>query len=128
MSLSSRQHFKVFNWHLIFLLLVLLTKLVSQLHHSLVNWLRKQSQDEAVGIRYTVLFHKLLGEDLHHKFPNGRPSKNHVSLDKANMNMQVVLLTQPINGVGATDTARADTERSNYLESLQFSGLAPEET
>jgi hypothetical protein len=92
----------------------------------LVNWPRKQSQDESVGIRYTVLFHKLLGGDLHHSHPKGRPSKDCITLDEVNVDMQV-LLTQPTNEVGAMDTTGEDTV-SDYLESLQFSGLSAEET
>jgi hypothetical protein len=46
----------------------------------LVNWLRQQANEEEVGIRYTVLFHRLFGGDKYHKHPKGRPSKNHVSL------------------------------------------------
>jgi hypothetical protein len=38
----------------------------------LVSWLRSQSQDETIGIRYTVLFRKLLGGNEFHKFLKGR--------------------------------------------------------
>jgi hypothetical protein len=39
-----------------------------------------------------------------------------------------VLLTQPTNDVGAMGTVRKDAVGSDYLKSLQFSGLTAEET
>ena len=93
----------------------------------LVNWLRTQSQDEEIGIRYKVLFHKLLGGDLHHKFPKRRPSKDRVPIHEVNDNMQV-LLSQQQHGESVMDTDEIVNEGADYLESLQFSGLTTEAT
>jgi hypothetical protein len=46
----------------------------------MVNWLWKQSQEEKIGIRYTIIFHKLIEEYKFHKHQKGLPPKDIISL------------------------------------------------
>jgi hypothetical protein len=54
----------------------------------IVNWLREKSTDEEISLRYTVLFHRLLGGDTFHKHPKGRPGSDYLPLAVVNRNMQ----------------------------------------
>jgi hypothetical protein len=91
----------------------------------LVNWLRKQSKDEQLGIRYTVLFHKLMGGHQFHKFPKGRPSKDWVPISEVNNSMQIVL--SQTEDCEVQFKRNDDEPATDYLESLHFSGLSLEE-
>jgi hypothetical protein len=98
----------------------------------MVNWLRKQSQEEKIGIRYTVLFHKMLGGDNFHKFPKGRPSNDRVPLEQVNCNMHVQL-SQVSDCPGLSErpedcTEEEPIEPTDYLESVVFDGNSLSET
>ena len=56
-----------------------------------MNWLRHNAQDNDVGLRYTVLFHRVLGGDQYHSHPKGRPPTFHMSLDRVNDSLHVQL-------------------------------------
>jgi hypothetical protein len=89
----------------------------------MVNWLRKQSRDESIGMRYTILFHKLLGGHRFHKHGKGHPSKDRPKLDVVNHNMQVQILKPiEVSPLSVEPTPNQDQEAPEYLESLQFDG------
>lgn len=93
----------------------------------MVNWLRKQSQEQKIGIRYTVLFHKMLGGDKFHKYPKGRPSKNRPPLALVNSNMKVQLSEVSVQANTPPMITSDPIEPTDYLESLQFDGNSLDE-
>jgi hypothetical protein len=86
----------------------------------MVNWLWKQYQEEKIGIRYTIIFHKLIWGHKFHKHPKGCHPKDIISLSKVTSNMQVQFsqTEDVIDGVMGVKP----TEPTDYLESLQFDG------
>jgi hypothetical protein len=90
----------------------------------LVNWLRTNSGESPAGLRYTILFHRVLGGDQFHSYPKGRPSSNRLPLDQVNKRMELLL---PESEHMANGTVVDGAEEEDFLESLQFLGNEAEE-
>ena len=83
----------------------------------LVNWLRVKAQDPDVGLRYTVLFHRVLGGDQYHTHPKGRPPLDRMSLDRVNESLQVQLADECMTS--ATNEVTIDpTDESSLPDSV----------
>jgi hypothetical protein len=96
----------------------------------LVNWLRVKAQDKDVGLRYTALFHRVLGGDQYHSHPKGRPPASRMSLDRVNDSLHVQLGD---GGPRTSCTSEATKDpsphpSSDFLEPLQLSWTGAEES